>query len=202
MIFLKKFNKFNFLIYAFHENFIIALSHTLRPLRVPIKFYFLLFPKVDMPKQGFGNSNDGNTARKFFENPIITSKILNISEALLTDFAFLLKEISKFDEEIDLNSFKAAAERINEHFKQPEFTTISPTVHILLCHGPAIIERYNLMIGIYTEESGERTNKNVRSARLHHAKKVSRTETMIDMVHWLLEQSDPMVILTGEKIFD
>lgn len=35
---------------------------------------------VDVPKQGSGTTNDGNTARRFFENPIITSKITGIDE--------------------------------------------------------------------------------------------------------------------------
>ena len=30
---------------------------------------------VDKPKQGFGNSNDGNTARRFFENTAVSAKI-------------------------------------------------------------------------------------------------------------------------------
>ena len=31
---------------------------------------------IDVPKQNFGNSNDGNTARKFFENVEKVSEIL------------------------------------------------------------------------------------------------------------------------------
>ena len=30
---------------------------------------------IDMPKQGLGNTNDGNSARKFFENPELTAEI-------------------------------------------------------------------------------------------------------------------------------
>ena len=30
---------------------------------------------VDSPKQGYGNNNDGNTARRFFENSQVSSEI-------------------------------------------------------------------------------------------------------------------------------
>lgn len=30
---------------------------------------------IDMPKSNFGNTNDGNTSRRFFENPKLASEI-------------------------------------------------------------------------------------------------------------------------------
>ena len=38
---------------------------------------------IDTPKQGFGNTNDGNTARRFFEYPDITSAITGIDVDIL-----------------------------------------------------------------------------------------------------------------------
>lgn len=38
---------------------------------------------VDIPKQGSGTTNDGNTARRFFENPGVISMITNIDENLI-----------------------------------------------------------------------------------------------------------------------
>ena len=38
---------------------------------------------VDIPKQKTGNTNDGNTARKFFRNAEISAKITGISLALI-----------------------------------------------------------------------------------------------------------------------
>jgi len=31
--------------------------------------------KVDCPKHGYGNTNDGNTYRRFFEHDVVTSEI-------------------------------------------------------------------------------------------------------------------------------
>lgn len=38
---------------------------------------------VDVPKQGSGTSNDGNTARRFFCDPQLTAEITGISEELI-----------------------------------------------------------------------------------------------------------------------
>lgn len=42
---------------------------------------------VDQPKQGGGNSNDGNTARKFFKNPLLVSQITGIYKELIEIYA-------------------------------------------------------------------------------------------------------------------
>ena len=42
----------------------------------------------DMPKQGFGSTNDGNTARCFFENTQSSSLITGVSEELIHRFHF------------------------------------------------------------------------------------------------------------------
>ena len=49
---------------------------------------------VDQPKQGGGNSNDGNTARKFFKNPSLVSQITGIDKELIERFSNILCIIS------------------------------------------------------------------------------------------------------------
>lgn len=41
-----------------------------RKEKITTSFYKEMGLVVDQPKQGGGNSNDGNTARKFFDDPI------------------------------------------------------------------------------------------------------------------------------------
>lgn len=38
---------------------------------------------VDIPKAGFGNTNDGNASRRFLMNPEIASQITGISKELI-----------------------------------------------------------------------------------------------------------------------
>ena len=37
---------------------------------------------VDKPKPGYGSTNDGNTARRFFQNPDLSAKITGINKQL------------------------------------------------------------------------------------------------------------------------
>lgn len=41
---------------------------------------------MDQPKQGSGNTNDGNTSRKFFESPEIVSEINGLDKELIERF--------------------------------------------------------------------------------------------------------------------
>ena len=45
---------------------------------------------------GAGNSNDGNTARRFFSNPALVASILQIDETLIRRFSVILRAISCF----------------------------------------------------------------------------------------------------------
>ena len=49
---------------------------------------------VDKPKQGYGTSNTGNIARKFFKNHELVSDILGIDRELMADIAGLIQIIS------------------------------------------------------------------------------------------------------------
>jgi hypothetical protein len=42
---------------------------------------------IDVPKQGSGNSNDGNTARRFFADPEMTASITGIDVNLIKRFS-------------------------------------------------------------------------------------------------------------------
>lgn len=46
---------------------------------------------VDVPKSGYGTTNDGNTARRFFANPSLSAEITEIDEDLITRCAVILK---------------------------------------------------------------------------------------------------------------
>jgi hypothetical protein len=49
---------------------------------------------VDQPKQGGGNSNDGNTIQNFFKNPSLVSHITGIDKKLIERFLNILCVIS------------------------------------------------------------------------------------------------------------
>ena len=45
---------------------------------------------VDKPKPGFGNTNDGNTARRFFMKPDLSGEITGLDINLIKNFSTLL----------------------------------------------------------------------------------------------------------------
>lgn len=49
---------------------------------------------VDKPKPGFGNSNDGNTARRFFADPDKASLITGVDKDLIIKFHIILATVS------------------------------------------------------------------------------------------------------------
>jgi len=59
---------------------------------------------IDTPKQETGTSNTGNTARRFFRDPQITSSITGINENLIRRFAIILQTLA-YGKKIDADKF-------------------------------------------------------------------------------------------------
>lgn len=148
---------------------------------------------VDMPKANFGNTNDGNTSRRFFENTELAADITGINHELIHKFKILLEAISsghkinttKF-EEYAFNTAQMYVELYGWH-------PMTPTMHKLLLHGATIIDNALLPIGQLSEEAAEARNKHFRSYRQNFSRKFSREECNRDIYQRLLLTSDPLV---------
>lgn len=70
---------------------------------------------IDMIKQGHGTTNDGNTARRFFENPKKTADITGLNEDLICRFAVILQAITS-GEHINVEKFKKYSLETAEKF--------------------------------------------------------------------------------------
>ncbi|EFN82053.1 hypothetical protein EAI_09412, partial [Harpegnathos saltator] len=82
---------------------------------------------IDIPKQGTENTNDDNTARRFFENPAVSNQITDIIR-----FSTLLKAISS-GHEIDCTKFgEYCKETANLYRKVYSWYPMSPTLCKLL----------------------------------------------------------------------
>lgn len=148
---------------------------------------------IDMPKQGFGSTNDGNTARRFFENTSTSARITGLDEELIRRFHVILQTIS-CGEAIDIAKFRIYTVETAKHFvtKYPWYKM--PTgVHRLLIHGPDIIAAALVPIGKLSEEAQEATNKLIKRNREYHARKCSRVKNMEDVFRRLLATSDPFI---------
>jgi hypothetical protein len=129
---------------------------------------------VDVVKQGSGTTNDGNTARKFFEDPKLTAEITGLDENLIYSFSVILQVVAS-GEQINITRFrKYAKDTTSCYVDLYGWYNMSPTVHKLLIHGADIIENAVLPIGQLSEEAQEARNKDIKRLRECHSRKCSR----------------------------
>ena len=148
---------------------------------------------VDIPKQGSGTSNDGNTARRFFENPGIVSTITDIDENIIRRFGIILKTIS-CGFSINKEKFGVYCHETAELYVDLyNWYPMPASVHKLLVHGADIVSTAILPIGFLSEEAQEARNKDVKYMREHNTRKCSRVATNEDLFCKLLVSSDPLI---------
>lgn len=148
---------------------------------------------VDIPKQGYGTTNDGNTARKFFREYALSSSITGLNEDFLKHLHTILTTLScgyAINTEAFAEYSKATAEQYVELYP---WYNMPSSLHRILIHGPDIIKAATLPIGLFSEEALESRNKEFRKYRECNTRKFSREETMQDLFNALLVTSDPVI---------
>lgn len=156
---------------------------------------------IDIVKQGSGTTNDGNTARRFFEFPDKTAAITGLDEDLIRRFAVILQAITS-GELIDVLKFKEYTKITAEKYVELyDWYYMSSTVHKLLIHGGDIIaENAIVPIGSLSEEASEARNKDFRKFREHHSRKKSRQASNEDILNMLILSSDPLITSIRPKL--
>lgn len=98
---------------------------------------------------GKGNTNDGNTARRFFSNPEISSEITGINLNLIKRFKNILTAIS-CGHEINAEAFNSyALDTANLFVDLYPWYYMPASVHKILIHGADVIRFAILPIGNY-----------------------------------------------------
>lgn len=121
---------------------------------------------VDILKVGYGNSNDGNTSRRFFDNPECSSRITGINIDLIKRFQIILEVISS-GYNIDTAKFDDFAHTTAKLYVELYgWHPMSPTVHKILMHGAQVISSHIVPIGQLSEEAAEARNKHFRKYRV------------------------------------
>ncbi|XP_054723231.1 uncharacterized protein LOC129233194 [Uloborus diversus] len=148
---------------------------------------------VDMPKQISGTTNDGNTARRFFANPTLSSDITGLDIELIQRFSIILQAVSS-EQEINEDEFeKFTFDTAKLYVQLYNWYFMPASVHKLLIHGRQIIEHAILPIGQLSEEAQEARNKDFKAFREYFSRKYSRQKTLEDIIHMLLITSDPLI---------
>lgn len=148
---------------------------------------------VDILKAGFGNTNDGNTSRKFFSDPESSSRITGVNLDLIKRLNVILEVISS-GHAIDTDKFGAFAhDTAKMYINLYSWYPMSPTMHTILMHGTAVITHALLPIGQLSEEAAEARNKHFRLYRQNFSRKFSRIDCNTDVINRLLLTSDPYI---------
>ena len=143
---------------------------------------------------GSGNTHTGNMARRMFKDPNKAAGLLNIEEALIRRFSVLLSAINsgyaidpiKFNEYC-LTTFENYVS-LYPWFYMPQ------SIHRLLIHSKDALEALGgLTLGETSEECQESRNKDHLFAREHCTRKMSRTFTNEDQMHYMMVTSDPVI---------
>jgi len=158
--------------------------------RLPRKTGLLL----DIPKQGFGTTNDGNMARRFFSDTHLASQMTQVDENLINRFATISSVLAS-GFEINYITFEQFCTETAKYQCYPWYY-IPPTVHKILVHGSSVAKFALLSIAQLSEEVLEARNKYVKNFRLNHTRKFSRTITNQDLFQRLLCTSDPVICST------
>lgn len=149
---------------------------------------------IDKPRQISGNSNDGNTARRFFRNANCSSEITGVDGTLIRRLYIILQALSS-GIIIDAQKFgEYALETARIYVSKYNWYYMPSSVHKILIHGENIIKYFAVTpIGQLSEDAQESRNKDYRKFRLHHSRKCSRAATNEDVFHTLLYTSDPYI---------
>lgn len=165
-----------------------------RKSMIQAKFRDMLGLIVDKPRTGgSGTSNDGNTARTFFNNPEVSAQITGLDTNLIVRCGTLLQVISS-GYKINVDNFqKYALETAKELLQKYPWYYLPPSVHKILIHSADIINYCLLSIGELSEEAAESRNKDIKMFRSQHTRKTSRIATNTDLINRLLLSSDPFI---------
>lgn len=137
---------------------------------------------IDFPSPNGGNTNDGNTARRFFKDAEKSADITGIDINVIIRFRTILQAIS-CGLQINLTSFQNyCSETAKLYLELYPWYYMPVTLHKILYHGSEIIKSCILPIGQLSEEAQEATNKIIRRYRELFTRKTSRIDTNTDLI--------------------
>ena len=150
-----------------------------------------------------GTSTTGNQGRRFFSEEVVKTVSELATEKYRSDILKLHKDISvvlrvvSCTKQIDLDKFSNVCNDISEYLTTNfKWAYLNDTLHATIHHAPELIllnDGYSL--GALSEEGLEGNNKDIRNYLETHSRKTSVTDQITDVMHRLLERSDPAIIV-------
>lgn len=142
---------------------------------------------------GAGTSNNRNTARRAFSDPLKFAEILGIDENLVKRFRIILICTSCLLP-IDPEKFgKFCFETAKVYVQNYDWFYMPQSIHKTLMHGEQILMHSILPVGVMSEEAAESRHKFFKKDREIHSRKIGPKETMFDIYTRALGTSDPIL---------
>lgn len=118
---------------------------------------------IDQPRSGSAvSSNDGNSARKFYQDPEKSADIAEIDLELIQRCAAILQSLVS-GMQINIGKFdcycRATVQKVVELYP---WYYMPVTVHKILIHGSKVVECFIVSIGQLSEGSQESRNKDIK----------------------------------------
>ncbi len=149
---------------------------------------------VDTPKQGgAGNSNAGNTGRRFLKHADEVAQILHpeFPAEVIHRLRIVMVAIS-CQEPLNCDLFENyCLETFDLIRKEFPWYDVPQGVHVLLFHSHQVARELNLPLGMYSEEAQESSNKVVKKFRKFNIRRTSQIDGNYDLMMRLLNASDP-----------
>jgi hypothetical protein len=165
-----------------------------REQKLKEKFWSNFGLKINQPRpNGAGNSNNGNTSRRAFQDPQKLATILELEFTLVNNLRTILVSLScqlcidpvKFND-LCMETAKFYIDKYSWYY-------MPATVHTILFHGSQIMVNSPLPVGMYGEEGLEASNKVNKNNRNFHSRKDSRLHSIEDMFNRAMDGSDPLI---------
>ncbi|KAJ1521825.1 hypothetical protein ONE63_003460 [Megalurothrips usitatus] len=142
---------------------------------------------VDKVKPGgYGNTNDGNMSRRFFENPSRTAELTGLNAIFLERVRVILVVLSSMFV-ADIEAFRAyCLETARQYVDLYSWYWMPCAVHKILLHAADEMKVAPVPIGLLSEEPLESCHKKLKHYRKHHTRLCNRTAGNTDLLRGLL----------------
>lgn len=121
--------------------------------RIQREFKSRMGLRVDEVKQGFGTTNDGNTARRFFSEVDIAADITKLDKDLIFNFSLILRVLS-CSKPIENDKFSVLLkDTATLYISNYPWYYMPSSVHKVLIHGCDVIKFFDLPIGKYFHDN-------------------------------------------------
>ena len=149
---------------------------------------------VNKPKaNSSGSTDDGNTARRAFNQPELFARITNVDQSLIHNFKIILISLT-CQQVLDLEKFETFCfDTANLYMTKYPWFRIPATIHKVLIHAKQFFENSVLPAGYFGEEASEARNKFYKRDKEFIARKNSRINNLEDVFNRAMVSSDPVI---------